>query len=106
MAYTLKSKRLGYDNIAAGAAAGFERVVQGSAAPGDATTKEAIDHFVTSDVGTNTSFIADRPVELENGGWAGSSNSNYVNVPSSDTTPFYTSATSFTTAVGELNTAI
>lgn len=101
MAYTFRSKRLGYDNIAAGSATGFERVIAGGG-PGDATTKEDINNMNVSADGVNTSYIANRMVELELGGAAGSSDSNMLNNPSSDTTPFYTSATSFTSSIGEL----
>lgn len=106
MAFTHKSRRIGYDNIANGSATGVERIIAGSGAFGDGTTKEAIDTFGVSADCVNSSFIANRVVELELGGAAGSSDSNSVNDPSSATTPFYTSATSFSSSIGELNTAI
>ena len=106
MAFTHKSKRYGYDNIANGSAAGVERIVAGSGAFGDATTELSVDALVTSTEGTNTSFIADRPVELLLGMGGATSSGNYVGQPSSATTPFYTSETSWTSAINELNTAI
>jgi hypothetical protein len=48
MAFTFQNKRLGYDNIAAGSATGFERVIAGGG-PGDSTTK------LSKDSGGNTS---------------------------------------------------
>lgn len=105
MAYTQKSKRLGYDNIANGSAAGFERVIAGGGV-GDSTTKESNETRGVSADCVNSSYIANRSVELEVGGVILSSDGNYTNVPSSDTTPGYTSATSSTSAIGELNTAI
>jgi hypothetical protein len=48
LAFTFQNKRLGYDNIAAGSATGFERVVPGGG-PGDGTTK------LSKDSGGNTS---------------------------------------------------
>ena len=113
MAYTLKSKRMAYDNIANGSATGIERIVSGSAADGDraggvgatpgvdSTTRECFDNVMgTSTDGLNTSIIANRMLELVAG--AQSTDSNTNNEPTSATTPGYTSGTSFTSAVGEL----
>lgn len=102
MAFTFRSKRLGYDNIAAGSATGFERVIDGGG-PGDATTKESGETRGVSADCVNSSYIANRVVELDLGG---TSSGDYVGQPSSATSPFYTSATSFTSSIGELNTAI
>ena len=105
MAFTAKSRRLAYDNIANDSATGAERIVDGSAnTRGDATTKQAIDCFGVSADTVNSSFIANRVVELHPA--EGSSTGDYVNQPTSATTHGYTSATSYTSAIGELNTAI
>ncbi len=53
MAFTWKNKRYGYDNIAAGSAAGMERVVAGTTVPGE-TTRPSLD----SGGNTSTSVLA------------------------------------------------
>ena len=105
MAFTFKSKRVGYDNIASGAAAGFERVIEGGG-PGDATTKQSIETRGVSADCVASSYIADRVVELHLGMGGATSSGDWVGQPSSATTPYRTSATSFTSAISELNTAI
>ena len=109
MAFTWRSKRWGYDNIATGSATGIERIVDGTARTGgvgatpgvDSTTRQCFDNVMgTSTDGLNTSIIANRMLELVAG--AQSTDSNTNNEPTSATTPGYTSGTSFTSAVGEL----
>lgn len=105
MAFTFRSRRQGYDNIANGSASGFERVVPGGGA-GDATTRESVDNRGVSADCVNSSFITNRPVELDLGMGGDTSSGDYVGQPSSATSPFYTSQTSWTSAIAELNTAI
>ena len=120
MAYTRNNKRMAYDNIANGSATGIERIVDGTARAGgtiDVTSRDGYDNVATSDVAT--SYTANRVRELHLGAqlvsdanaiWRRNADvaagigaaAADVFAPTSDTTPGYTSATSFTTAVGEL----
>ena len=93
MAFTFKSKRLGYDNIANGSAAGFERVVPGGG-PGDATTREQADTL-------GSTYIADRPLELHTGQGVSTSNANWTGMPTSTEAPYQTSESSFTSVFRE-----
>ena len=99
MAFTHKSKRMAYDQIANGSATGRENIVEVGAlgSLGDRTTRQSVDLL-------DTVFTANRVVELHPA--AGSSTGDYVGQPTSATTPGYTSQTSYTSAIGELNTAI
>jgi hypothetical protein len=106
MAYTLKSKRLGYDNIAAGSAAGFERVIAGAGTPGDSTTKESAECLGVSADCVNSSYTANRVVELDLGMGGATSSGDWFGQPTTATSPYWTSGTSQTSAISELNTAI
>ena len=55
MATLRRNKRVGYDNIAIGSAAGDERVVEGSAGGDEGETTVIHERLVTSADGTNTS---------------------------------------------------
>lgn len=113
MAYTFKSKRMAYDNISAGNAAGGEHLLGSSAdllnstVPGlaDGTTRQSVETLGVSADCVNSSFITNRPVELPMGGLVSNMNIHAAGVdqsPSSATTPNYTSTTSWTSAINEL----
>jgi hypothetical protein len=103
MAYTFKNKRLAYDNIASGSAAGRERHILGSAGVGDATTREVFDNVKgTSDACVNSSFIANKKHEHHMGMGGETSSGDWTGQPSSATSPYRTSGSSDTSAIGEL----
>ena len=93
MAFTVKSKRLGYDNIATGSATGRERIVPGGG-EGDSTTKESGEN-------RSASYVANRHQELIMGMGGATSSGAWTGEPSSATTPYRTSDTSDTSAIGE-----
>lgn len=95
MAYTFKNKRLAYDNIANGSAAGQERHIVGGG--GIETTRQLIDNG--PDV--NVSFTANRMHETHIGAHS-SNNTNPADIPgSTSNTSFYTSGTSITSVFPE-----
>ena len=114
MAYTFRSKRMAYDNIANGSATGIERHVAGGG--GIETTRDGIDNIGVSADYVNSSNVANRVRELDCGHATLVSDANCIwfgartgpgtgaNAfdPTSATTPGYTSTTSFTSAIGEL----
>jgi hypothetical protein len=101
VAFTAKSKRVGYDNIANGSATGFERVIAGGGR-GDSTTKESNDTLGVSADCANSSFIANRQVEKIMGMGGNTSTGDWTGQPTSATSPYRTSVTSDTSAIGEL----
>jgi len=115
MAFVFKSRRQGYDNIATGSATGVEFHNPG-ASYGEKTSREHIETLGVSADCVNSSFITARPLELPMGGIVSDANLSGHNAanptsivditPTSATTPGYTSTTSFTSAIRELNTAI
>jgi len=97
MAFTFQNKRVGYDNIAAGSAAGFERVIAGGG-PGDCTTK------VNKDSGGNTSTSVLAIGRFENTIKIPSSDQNNAEettLTSNTSHTGYTSGTSVTSNFGE-----
>ena len=120
MAFTYQNKRCAYDNIANGSATGIERIVDGTArgfGTPSLTSRDGYDNVATSDVATSYTLNRVRELHLgaqlvsdSNAIWhrnadapAGiGANAPDTFAPTSATTPGYTSATSFTTAVGEL----
>lgn len=104
MAYTWKSRRLAYDNIANGSATGVEFHNAG-ASYGEKTSRESIETRAVSADALNSSNIAGAHLELpldnntsaKDVVWNGAAQTS----PTSDTSPGYTSGTSWTTVFPE-----
>ncbi len=104
MAFTFKSKRLGYDNIAAGSAAGKELIVV-AGGDGDGETTR----LTLSQRGTSTSNLSQGMPERVIGAKAGTvtdwntpaQHPRPTSSGTSDTSPWVTSGTSDTSAFPE-----